>query len=119
MTKIFKVLLADDHDLMVEGLSELVNSLENFEVIATANNGVQAVKMADWHRPDLVLMDINMPKQNGIESTEIIKKKWPEIHVLVLTMDGDPALIRQVMSMGASGFLSKTANRKEMVLGMP
>jgi DNA-binding NarL/FixJ family response regulator len=81
-----RVLIADDQRSVRNGLKVLLTLYAEFEVVALAGSGRQAVQMTKEYRPDLILMDIQMPDMNGIEATRLIKKKWPMIKVIALTM---------------------------------
>jgi len=108
-----RVLVVDDHTLVQSGISELVNGISGFEVIATAENGKQALELNSGIKPDLILMDVDMPVMNGLEATIQIKKLNPETKIIILTMHGDPSLIKRMMEIGANGFLLKNADREE------
>lgn len=105
--KIIKVLIADDHPLMCDSLKSHLENEENIEVIATADNGEEAVKLALKLVPDVVIMDISMPILNGIEATRQIKSMNPKIKVLVLTVHADSEHILKIFEAGAEGYISK------------
>ncbi|MCZ4410081.1 response regulator transcription factor [Cryomorphaceae bacterium 1068] len=108
-----RILIVDDHTLVQSGISELVNSLGGFEVVGGAENGKEALEFTDMLKPDIVLMDVDMPVMNGLEATIELKKRSPETKVIILTMHGDPSLIKRMMEIGASGFLLKNSDRSE------
>ena len=109
----YKVLLADDHTLVLEGISDLVASLGPYEVVAKVENGSEAIKSVAIFNPDIVLMDVDMPVLNGLEATRQLKREFPNIKIIILTMHGDPALIKRMMELGADGFLLKNSDRSE------
>ena len=92
--KPIRVLLADDHELVRAGIRALIQKIENVEVIAEADNGIQALALMRTHKPDLVLMDIAMPELNGLAATVQAKKEFPEIPIIILS--GDTPLNRGV-----------------------
>jgi DNA-binding NarL/FixJ family response regulator len=105
--KKISVLLVDDHPVVREGLRALLAAEEDVEVIAEAENGRKAVKLANELRPDVVIMDVAMPLLNGMEATRQIVRSLPATRVLVLSTYGQDDYIRQVARAGASGYLVK------------
>lgn len=110
-----RLLLADDHNVLRQSLTLLLGKETDFEVVGQAEDGIQAVQMAEELQPNVVLMDISMPHLNGIEATRRIKQKSPDIKVLVLTMYSDERYISQVLRAGASGYLLKDASKEELL----
>ena len=104
------VLLADDHTVVREGLHKLLESEDDIEVMGAAASGREAVALAGSLRPCVVVMDIAMPKFNGLEATRQIRAKLPDIHVLILSAHADDAYVEAVMDMGAAGYLIKQAS---------
>ncbi|MFX4260595.1 response regulator [Pelotomaculum propionicicum] len=102
-----KVLIADDHALIREGLCKILNMQEMIEVVGEAEDGDQAVELALKHRPDVVLMDINMPGTNGIEATRSIKSQRPEIGVIALTIHDQEDYLFELIKSGVSGYVLK------------
>lgn len=102
-----KILIADDHAVVREGLRSVIESIDGVEVIAEASDGEEAVKICRWQKPDLVIMDISMPKMNGIESTRAIKKEFEEIKILALSMHNKGHFVQNIFEAGASGYLLK------------
>jgi DNA-binding NarL/FixJ family response regulator len=112
------VLLAEDHKIVREGLRALVKLETDIEIVGEAQNGLDAVKLARDLKPDVVLMDISMPLMNGIEATKQILKYRPTCKVIILSAHSDDAYIENVMSLGASGFLSKQSARSVLVMAI-
>ena len=110
-----RVLLADDHKMMCEGLKLLVNRQTDMEIIGEADNGRAAVALAQELKPDVVVMDISMPELNGLKATERLKTLCPEIKVLTLTRHADDAYLRKLLKAGASGYLLKKSASGELV----
>ncbi len=102
-----KVLVVDDHPLMRESIINHLVGQSDIKVIGEANDGEEAVRMASELNPDIIIMDIGMPKMNGLEATRIIKKNHPEIIVLVLTVHEDAEYILKILEAGAAGYLIK------------
>lgn len=110
-----KVMLVDDHALFVEGIKNLLRQRDDIKVIATANSGDQALRLLDSTRPDIVLLDLQMPGISGIETLEAIRARDPQIKVVMLTAsDSDEDLLRAIRK-GARGFLLKLLQPGELV----
>lgn len=105
--KKIRILIADDQTLMREGLKIILDLEEDMEVVATAENGNQAYQLSGEFNPDIVLMDIRMPEMDGVESTKLIKRDFPDISVIMLTTFNDEEYIIQALSYGAGGYLLK------------
>ncbi len=114
MNKI-RVILAEDHTIVRQGLRSLLEQSDDIEVIAEAEDGREAVNKTEQLKPDIVLMDISMPILNGIEATRQIKKKFPDIKVLILTMHTTEEYISQILHAGASGYLVKKSAHHELL----
>jgi len=109
------IMLADDHPLLRKALRGELENQPDFVVVAEVANGEEAVKMATEIVPDVVIMDISMPKINGIEATRQIKAKCPSVAVLVLTVHDETEHILSILQAGAAGYLIKTAFGEEVV----
>jgi len=109
------ILIADDHPLLRQALRHLLEKYEEFEIVAEANDGEEAVKLTTELMPDIVIMDIVMPKLNGLEATRQIKAKFPVVAVLVLTVHSDIEYILGILEAGAAGYLMKTVFGEEVV----
>ena len=114
MSKI-RVLLAEDHTIVRKGLRSLLDGEAGIEVVGEAEDGRAAVEHARQLRPDVVLMDIAMPGLNGLEATRQLKRQFPEVKVLVLTMYANEEYIFQILRAGASGYVVKKAAPGELV----
>jgi DNA-binding NarL/FixJ family response regulator len=110
-----RVLLADDHPVYRDGLAALLGSLDGVEVVGTAADGVEAVDGARELQPDVVVMDVQMPRLDGIEATRAITADSPHIGVVVLTMAEEDQTLFAAMRAGARGYLLKGANQGEIV----
>lgn len=101
-----RLLLVDDHDLFLEGLRNLL-ATKNIQVLATANDGLEALEKARSLRPDVILMDVQMPRCDGLAATRLIKAELPEIRIVMLTMSEDARDLFEAVKSGASGYLLK------------
>jgi DNA-binding NarL/FixJ family response regulator len=110
-----KILLADDHRVFIEGMRSLLKEVNGFEVVGEAENGKILVEKALALKPDVVLTDVQMPEMDGIEATRLIKKQWPEVKIIVLTMLNESMFIKKMLEAGASGYLIKTVDKDELI----
>ena len=110
-----KVLLADDHQIMREGLKSIINEQKGFDVVGEAANGREAVKLAEKLKPDAVVMDLSMPELNGIDATSEIVAQNPYIKVLALSMHSEKMFITRALQGGASGYLLKDCALDELI----
>jgi two-component system NarL family response regulator len=101
-----RVLLVDDHALFVEGLKSLLDA-NHVEVVGTAGNGLEALEQVRNLKPDIVLMDINMPNMAGIEGARLIKTEFPQVKIVMLTMSTDDSDLFEALRLGASGYIVK------------
>ena len=102
-----RILLADDHTLVRHGLKKLLEERPDWEVVAEAGDGREAVRLAEQHKPDVAILDVAMPLLNGIEATRQITRRVPGTRVLVLSMHADEAYVTQILQAGATGYLLK------------
>ena len=109
------MIICDDQALVREGLEMLLSLDQDIEVVATAENGFDALKLVEQHAPHLVLMDLKMPVMNGIEATREIRRKHPQVKVLVLTTYDHDDWLFDAIRAGASGYLLKDAKREEII----
>ncbi|HVS82142.1 MAG TPA: response regulator transcription factor [Pyrinomonadaceae bacterium] len=110
-----RIFLADDHVVMREGLRSLVNAQADMGVVGEADNGRAALLKASELQPDVIVMDVSMPELNGIQVTERLKRIAPRIKVLVLTAHDDSGYLRQLLEVGASGYVLKKAAAEELI----
>jgi NarL family two-component system response regulator LiaR len=113
-----RVLIADDHALVRDGTRRILEAEEDMDVVAEALDGEEAVQMATELKPDVVLMDIAMPKLDGIAATKQIKHECPEIHVLILSAYDDDQFVFRLLQAGAAGYLLKSVHSQELVAGI-
>ena len=109
-----RVLIADDQRVVREGLGMLVSLIDEVEVVGSASNGAEAVRLAEAHRPDVILMDLRMPDVDGVAATADLRQRLPGARVLVLTTYADDAAIMSALRAGAAGYLTKDASAEEI-----
>ncbi|TVR36891.1 MAG: DNA-binding response regulator [Cryomorphaceae bacterium] len=117
MNKI-RLAIADDHPLVLDGLRSLIDGASDIQLVVTAENGATLLHKLMHQDADVVLMDIDMPVKNGIETTRDIRQRYPQLKVLVLTMHDEPAMIRELVNDGAQGYLLKNCGRDELLLAI-
>jgi DNA-binding NarL/FixJ family response regulator len=108
------ILIADDHTLVRETWSFILNTDSRFKVIAECGSGEEAVEKAKDLRPDVVIMDINLPGMNGIEATQLIRKFSPGTKILGVSLHTQPTYARKMIQKGAMGYVTKNSSREEM-----
>ncbi len=110
-----KVLLADDHHIVRAGIRRLLESVNDVQVIAEAGDGEEAQSLIQKHKPDVAVLDIQMPKASGIEVTRWVRSHLPEVGVLILTAYDDDPYVMAVLQAGANGYVLKTAKTDELI----
>lgn len=112
------MLLADDHVLVRAGLRKLLELIPNVVVAGEADDGLALITLVSEFQPDLVLMDIAMPGLNGLEATARLKKNWPQVRVIILSMHQNEGYVKQALRYGAVGYLLKDAAPLELELAL-
>jgi DNA-binding NarL/FixJ family response regulator len=103
------LVIADDHPLLVDGLKNVLEEIQDVKVVATAGNGFELINILRKTPVDLVLLDLQMPKMDGIDSLKILKTDFPKVKIVVFTNYGQPKLIKEIKSLGAGGYLLKNS----------
>ncbi len=113
-----RILLVDDHELFREGLAGIINDQLDLEVVGHAGDGLEALKLARDLRPDLIVMDINMPVCDGLEATRLIQAELPEARIIMLTVHDEERSLFDAIKMGARGYLLKDTNSADFLRGV-
>jgi DNA-binding NarL/FixJ family response regulator len=115
MEKKIRILLVDDHNLFLEGLSYILSDKEEIEIIGKVNNGQEAIDSLKNDIPDVIILDISMPILNGIETAKYIVENLPEIKILILSMFSDLGYITDLLKIGVSGYVLKESGQAELM----
>ena len=113
-----RIVIAEDHTILREGLRALISSQEDLEVVGEAGDGREAVRQVEDLMPDLILMDLSMPKMNGIEAIREIGRRIPQTKILALTVHKTEEFILEVLQAGADGYIPKDASSNELMMAI-
>jgi two-component system nitrate/nitrite response regulator NarL len=116
LKEIKRILIVDDHPTLREGLRSLLSSQDIFDIVGEAGDGLEAVALVGQLHPDLVLMDISMPRMDGIAATREIKEKWPETKILIFSVHKTPEYLKAAREAGADGYILKDSPRTKLIL---
>ena len=105
-----RVLIADDHPLILAGVKHALEEADGFEVVAEANTGAQVLPLVSQTQPDLCLLDMRMPEMDGLTCLDRIRKRHPDVKVVILSVSTDPDIIQDVLNRGASAYIVKSVN---------
>ncbi|MBN2520527.1 MAG: response regulator transcription factor [Bacteroidales bacterium] len=116
--KEYTIIVADDHEIMLDGLSKIINSEPGLKVIGTAKNGKELVGYVETVIPDICIIDIEMPEMNGLQASELLLKKYEGIKILILTMYKEKSILKKVRDMGIKGYVNKTCDSDELIFAI-
>ncbi len=116
--KKIKLIIADDHKMVLEGLASSLEGFDDIELAGTVDNGRDAILMAHKIKPDAIVMDIQMPGLNGIEAARKLRKELPEIKIMAISMHADKRMVKNMLKAGAHGFILKECAVKELAHGI-
>ncbi|WP_058300354.1 response regulator [Gorillibacterium timonense] len=114
-SKTVKLVLADDHQLFREGVKRIINMENDLEVVGECGDGIQVIELCNELKPDIVLMDINMPVENGVAATEKLKEIFPLIKIIILSIHDDESYVFETLRKGASGYLLKDMEAEALI----
>jgi DNA-binding NarL/FixJ family response regulator len=109
-----KVIICDDHAIVTDGLRSLIESESNWQVITSVSNGRELLVVLRLVRPDIILLDVDMPVLNGFETLKLLKEQYQDIKVIMITMHNEKALAKKFLALGAHGYLPKNADRESL-----
>lgn len=114
-SRAIRIVLADDHQLFREGVKRIINMEPDMEVVGECGDGIQVIELCNELNPDVVLMDINMPVENGVVATEKLKEIFPDTKVIILSIHDDENYVLETLCKGASGYLLKDMEAEDLV----
>jgi DNA-binding NarL/FixJ family response regulator len=110
-----RIIIADDHQLFIDGIKNTLGGVKDFKIVAEANNGFQVTKKLESGMPaDIILMDINMPLQDGLECTKTLKKRFPCVRVIAFSQYDEKRFVKKMIKNGASGYILKDSGREDL-----
>ncbi|MBE0641456.1 MAG: response regulator transcription factor, partial [Bacteroidales bacterium] len=115
MSDNIRIIIADDHQLVIDGLKSLLKDVEGISIVAEANDGVELMNQLQVITADLILLDFNMPRMNGLEVLAAVRKKYTATRVIILSMHNERAIVQRTIDLGASGYVLKNADRNELI----
>jgi DNA-binding NarL/FixJ family response regulator len=113
-----RILLSDDHDLFRAGLAGLINAQPDLEIVGQASDGLEALTLARDLKPDLIVIDINMPICDGLEATRLIRSEWPEARIVMLTVHDEDETLFSAITAGAQGYMLKSLSAQDFLQGV-
>ena len=113
-----KVLLADNEQILLDGLSALLRETDDIELVATARDGQEAIALIELHTIDVAILDIRMTPMDGLEAAFYLRGKYPDLKILMLTLHKEPSMIKKVVEMGIEGYVLKERGREDLIEAM-
>ncbi|TDG37446.1 response regulator transcription factor [Pedobacter changchengzhani] len=110
-----KLFIVDDHQMIVDGLKSLLNNEDQYQVVGCSNQPLDVIKLLETTPVDILLTDINMPEMSGVELTRVVKKQFPSIKILALSMFGDYQVIKEMIDAGISGYILKNTGKQGLL----
>ena len=112
------IAIADDHQLFRQGIISLLNTIDDFKITNQAEDGKELLEQLKFEQPNVILLDINMPKIDGIKAAKIIKKEYPSVKIIMLSMHADHETIQKAISIGIDGYLPKDTGKEELEIAI-
>ncbi|MEQ9425329.1 MAG: response regulator transcription factor [Cyclobacteriaceae bacterium] len=113
-----KILIADDHQIIIDGIKSIIEGEGHLELTGQAHTGIEVLEFLRRNKIDLAILDINMPELDGVETTRVIRDKYPDIKILILTMYNKAEFVKNMAEAGAHGFILKNTGRDEMLMAI-
>jgi two-component system, NarL family, response regulator NreC len=118
VTKLIKILLADDHEVVRKGLKALLRAEPDFDILGEAGDGIDTMELVSKLQPDILVLDLMMPGMNGLEVTRRLSKKNPEVGIIILSMHSNEAYVLEALRSGAKAYILKESPPEELILGI-
>ena len=113
-----KIILADDHEILLDSLEGLLSKEDDLEIIGKVNSGLELIERVNISVPDLCIVDMDMPGMNGMVASEKLLAEYPDIKIMILSMHSETSLIKNMVKLGISGYLTKTTDRDEFIFAI-
>jgi DNA-binding NarL/FixJ family response regulator len=110
-----RIFIVDDHQMVIDGLRLILNTIENFDIVGESNHPLMVLEMLKQTPADILLTDVSMPDMTGVELTRLVKRSFPDIKVLALSMFGDSQVVAEMIDAGISGYILKNTGKQELV----
>jgi len=110
-----RLIIADDHQLMIDGIKTALSDCSEVKIIGEASNGNEVIEIVKTNKPDVILLDIRMPKMDGIEAAKILKKQFRDVKIIILSQYGEKGFIRRCQQIGVEGYLLKDCGKGELI----
>jgi len=110
-----RVMIADDHNMFVEGIESILDGIDNIQVVAKCYTGLEVFEKIPHTPVDVILLDINLPRMNGLEVCQKLSKEYPDVKVLALSMHNEESFITEILKYGAQGYILKNTGKKELI----
>lgn len=110
-----RVMIADDHNMFVEGIESILDGHEHIQVVSKCYTGTEVFEKISEAKPDVVLLDINLPGMNGLEVCQKLSKEYPDVKVLALSMHNEESFVTEILKYGAQGYILKNTGKKELI----
>lgn len=114
-TQVYRIFIVDDHQLVIDGISSLLGGSAQYHISGSSQKPEQVLEMLETHPSDILLTDVSMPSMSGIELTRIVRKKYPELKVVAISMHGEHEIIREMLDAGISGYILKNTGKQELI----
>lgn len=118
MDKIYNIALADDHALILDGISTLIKDQPNLNIVYKARNGKELIDFVELSTPDICIIDMEMPILNGLQASELLLKKYPNLKIIILTMYQELSIMKNLINIGIHGYLLKTSDKDELLFAI-
>ena len=116
--KVYNIVIADDHEIILSSLSKIINSEANLHIVACVKNGKELIQFVNSSMPDICIVDLDMPIMNGLTAAKKLIKTYPDIKIIIFTMYKLNSLLKRIINMGIKAYLIKTCDRDELIFAI-
>jgi two-component system nitrate/nitrite response regulator NarL len=115
MSSLKSIFIVDDHQMVIDGLKLIINTIDGFEIMGESTSAPQALDIMATTAPDILLTDVSMPEMSGIELTRLVKKRYPQVKVIALSMFSESQVVAEMIDAGISGYILKNTGKQELI----